>query len=608
MVSQAATATQERPYLANTPMSFAFSFLKPLWFLLLPLICCEIGQSCCQILIPAALRDLVDFAEHLDRSHTQLIDFWQPLLKFACLSFGILLFSRASGSLVVLTGPRLRRNVRAAVYHYLQHHSHRYFLNHFAGSLANRVSEISVGVNHAMWMLLLDFLPTCLVFFISFILIFKTHFHTGLYLSIWIILFVSISYLLARRCQEYAKAAAETRSVVTGKIVDAITNILTTKFFALGSFERHFLGTFLDAEVTAARRTFWFMEKIRWFQFSATLLLQVCMVVFSLKIWIQHEITLGTFMMITGLTTMVINDSRNLSRRFLEFFEYIGNISEGVQVITTEHEIVDQKNAHTLSVRKAEIKFNHVSFYYRPELTIFTDLNTTIAAGSKVGLVGYSGSGKTTFVNLIMRLYDLKGGSITIDGQNIASVTQDSLRQQISMIPQEPLLFHRSLMENIRYGRIDASDAEVIEAAKQAMAHDFILQQKEGYHTLVGERGIKLSGGQRQRIAIARAILKQAPILIMDEASSSLDSVSEKFIQEALIKVMVDKTVIIIAHRLATVANLDRILVFQDQKIIEDGSHNELLQQQGYYHRLWQMQAGGFLCSDIDALEAEIAA
>jgi ATP-binding cassette subfamily B protein len=277
----------------------------------------------------------------------------------------------------------------------------------------------------------------------------------------------------------------------------------------------------------------------------------------------------------------------------------------------TPTEITDAKDAATLKCEHGKIQFKTVQFHYHgsqqvldtgiaadtavPDI-LFQNKSITIAAGQKVGLVGYSGGGKSTFVNLILRFYDVTAGAILIDGQDIRTVTQDSLRANIAMIPQDPSLFHRSLLDNIRYGRINATDTEVIAAAKRAHAHEFIAKLPNGYNSLVGERGIKLSGGQRQRIAIARAILKNAPILILDEATSQLDSVTEKLIQESLWELMQHKTTIVIAHRLSTLLHMDRILVFDQGKIVADGTHNELLAQAGgLYQQLWQAQVGGFL-------------
>ena len=299
--------------------------------------------------------------------------------------------------------------------------------------------------------------------------------------------------------------------------------------------------------------------------------------------------------MVAGLTILLIEAARGLSRSFLEFFEYLGNISDGVSVFIQPHEIVDKPDAPALKVNRGEIAFCAVSFIYKDGLQVFEHLDVTIEAKQQVGLVGFSGSGKSTFVNLILRLFEPQDGAIKIDEQNILDVTQDSLRESVSMIPQDPQLFHRSLMENIRYGRLDATDDEVIEAAKKAHAHEFILETEEQYGSLVGERGVKLSGGQRQRIAIARAIFKDAPILILDEATSSLDSVTEKKIQLGLKNLMKGRTVVVVAHRLSTISHMDRILVFDRGKIIEDGSHQQLMLRNGHYAHLWNMQAGGFL-------------
>jgi ATP-binding cassette subfamily B protein len=278
------------------------------------------------------------------------------------------------------------------------------------------------------------------------------------------------------------------------------------------------------------------------------------------------------------------------------FNESLGNLNQAIKVIYQANEIKDKEGAKQLTINKGNIVFEKLGFSYdQGKSALFSNLSVKILDGQKVGLVGYSGGGKTSFVNLILRLYEISEGSILIDNQDIRDVTQDSLRRAIAMIPQEPVLFHRTLLENIRYGRIEATDEEVIAASKRAYAHEFISKLPENYHTLVGERGIKLSGGQRQRIAIARAILKNAPILILDEATSQLDSVTEEYIQTSLAELMQGKTTIVIAHRLSTLLHMDRILVFDQGKIIQDGTHAELLAQAGLYKTLWDAQVGGFL-------------
>ena len=278
-----------------------------------------------------------------------------------------------------------------------------------------------------------------------------------------------------------------------------------------------------------------------------------------------------------------------------EFNQAVGKCKQSLINLIMPHELKDEQEAANLVVTKGQIVFSGVKFHYHGTQTLFQNKSVAIDAGQKVGLVGYSGSGKSTFVNLILRLYEVADGQILIDDQNIRQITQDSLRANITMIPQEPSLFHRRLMENIRYSRIEASDEEVIEAAKKAHAHEFISKLSQGYESLVGERGIKLSGGQRQRIAIARAILKNAPILILDEATSQLDSVTESNIQDSLWDLMQAKTTIVIAHRLSTLLHMDRILVFDNGHIVEDGTHSQLLHHQGLFKTLWDAQVGGFL-------------
>jgi ATP-binding cassette subfamily B protein len=389
--------------------------------------------------------------------------------------------------------------------------------------------------------------------------------------------------------------AAAARSETTGKLVDSVTNLTSARLFARLDHERELLAETQKHELRAVRRSNGYNERVRWFQFSAAAVLKVGVLYYALTLWGKGEIGVGDFVMAVSLSLLIINEARNLSRRFLEFFEYVGNVANGVQTIVRSHELVDKTEAVSPSIRRGEIEFRDLEFGYHSDRKIFDKLNVRIPAGQRVGLVGFSGSGKSTFVSLILRLYDAQRGGILIDGVDVRNMRQDALHAQLSLIPQDPSLFHRSLMENIRYGRLDASDEEVIDAAKKAHAHEFIMQIGEQYQSMVGERGVKLSGGQRQRIAIARVILKDAPILILDEATSSLDTVTEKAIQDTLDEVMLGKTVLVVAHRLSTIAHLDRILVFDNGRIIEDGSHAELLAKRGAYHRLWHKQSGGFL-------------
>ena len=601
-------ASDQSENLPSNPFRFVLHYLRHYRWPLLAMVLLELGQAACQILIPKAVQLLIDSAALL-RGRPD-VSIWTelsgPMKFFVILNIGILIFSRSSGALLVMIGPSLRQRVRSSLYRYLQGHSQRYFMGNFAGSLSNRVSEVSMGVNHSLWTILFDFWPVTVTLAVSLVLLVQVHSGLAMVLGLWTLGYVAVSYVLAMRCREYAKVFAASRSAVSGRIVDAVTNVMNSKLFARMDFERRHLRRYLDREVQAARRTFWFMERMRWFQFIATLSLQVGMIAYAAGIWVEGGISVGSFAMVASLLLMVINDVRNLSRRFLEFFEYIGNITDGVGVIVRPHEITDAPHAGELTVTQGEIRFENVDFAYAEGIEVFRGLNLTIRPGERVGLVGFSGSGKSTFVNLVLRLYDIQGGRILIDGRDIREVTQNSLRRAVSMISQEPMLFHRSLRENVRYGALDASDEDVQDAARRAHAHDFIETLPQGYGALVGERGVRLSGGQRQRIAIARAVLKNAPIVIMDEATSSLDSVTERHIQESIQQLMQGRTSVVIAHRLSTISHLDRIVVFHAGQVVEDGTHAELLTLNGHYARMWSMQAGGFLPENDELTPAEV--
>ena len=590
------TIAGDAPQLSRSPWRFALYFYLKARKRLAAIFVFEASQAACTILLPYAVKEIIDAVTLAHETGADIFTASKDaMILFAVLNLGIVLFSRASGAMLVLTGPFLRREIRRSLFSYLQHHSHRYFISHFAGSLAARIAEVSMSSMHALWTITFDFYPLIIKAAVALIVLLNASGELALTLSLWLGIYIYVSFLLAKRCRVYAQDFAEARSLVTGKVVDSVTNVMNAKMFARRQYEEDYLTDYLNLEVDHALRTYWYMEKLRWFQFLAAMVLMVAMVGYALKIWADGDMTVGEFSMVAGLSIMLIEASRGLSRSFLEFFEYLGNISDGVSIFVQSHEIVDKPDAPRLQVPRGEIAFDDVTFVYPEGLTIFEHLKITIEPRQQVGLVGFSGSGKSTFVNLVLRLFECQDGAIKIDGQNILDVTQDSLRESVSMIPQEPQLFHRSLMENIRYGRLEASDAEVIEAAQKAQAHEFILQTEKGYESLVGERGVKLSGGQRQRVAIARAILKNSPILILDEATSSLDSVTEKKIQLGLANLMQDRTVVVVAHRLSTISHMDRILVFDQGKIVEDGSHEELLIKDGHYARLWNMQAGGFL-------------
>lgn len=591
----------EAPALPTGIFQFILFCTAGFWGWLVLMLVFETGQAAGSILVPYAVKAIMDGVANTSATGMPILEsLATPLLLLAGLNLAEILFSRASGAVLVATGPRLRRSTANALFAYLQYHSPRYFGNHFAGALAHRISETAISVNHTLWSILCDFWPILVTFAVSIFLLFGVHSDLGLLVGGWVLVYISISYILATRCQRYAQEYAAVRSHVNGKMVDAVTNILNAKLFARLGFEREYLDGYLQQEVKSGQRTFWYMERVRWFQFIAAALLKLGTVYHALTLWDSGTISVGEFTMSVGLALLIINDARNLTRRFLEFFEYVGNVANGLETIVQSHEIIDSPHALPLKVTHGRVEFNHVTFSYDGDKPVFKGLNVVIEPGQRVGLVGFSGSGKSTFAGLILRNFQPQQGRILIDGMDIQHVTLDSLHEQISLIPQDPSLFHRSLKANIGYGRPDAGEEGVVAAASLAHADEFIRAMPEGYDSLVGERGVKLSGGQRQRIAIARVLLKDAPILILDEATSSLDSVTEKTIQENLDRAMGKKTVIAIAHRLSTIAHLDRILVFDQGRIVEDGTHEELLLRNGVYSRMWAMQAGGFLPEEAE--------
>jgi ATP-binding cassette subfamily B protein len=390
-------------------------------------------------------------------------------------------------------------------------------------------------------------------------------------------------------------------SQLSGKIVDSIANANSVRLFAREKYEGQYLQDSLEDVANKFRKKGWFEFKLSLVQgFSVTILIAV-MIFGLIKLRSLGMVTVGDFALILSLALYVTEGIWYFTEQVHRLNDLIGRCNQSLNVIVKPHEIIDKPQANKIKITNGNIEFNDVTFNYKSNRNIFENKSVIIPGGQRLGLVGFSGSGKTTFVNLIVRLFDVSSGTIKIDNQNIIDVTQDSLREQIGFIPQDPALFHRSLMENIRYGNINASDNDVIQAAQKAHAHEFIMTTPDGYQSLVGERGIKLSGGQRQRISIARAILKNAPILILDEATSALDSVTEGYIQDSLQNLMQNKTVIVIAHRLSTLLAMDRILVFDQGKIVEDGNHLSLLKKEGMYAHLWNSQVGGFLLDENES-------
>lgn len=581
----------------KTLLSFIWFFIKKQWKVLLGATIFSLGWSLDHTLWPYVTMSLIDVITNFSGPRTEA---WEalipPIVMGLALWIVVELFFRFSGILFALFTPKFEANVRMSMFEYVLYHSPKYFSDHLAGEIANKISDMPQSLTRLLQLIIQIFIPVTVALIISTLLFIQINILFAFILVGWVVVHLGICASFSKKCSLSADRHASARSKLMGRVVDSLSNYSNVRLFARSRYEKEYLSSFQEKEKKKHWQSLWTMEKMKFF-LGLTSFIGVGIVIngYMLYQWQQGHLT-------TGEVVFIFNTNWNITMmvwfaglELPSLFKEIGISQQALTIIQDTHEIVDSPDAKPLIVKQGEIIFQDVSFQYSKHIKFFENKNITLKAHEKIGLVGFSGSGKTTFVNLLLRNYDVNKGCILIDGQNIAQVTQDSLRQQIAIIPQEPLLFHRTLLDNIRYGRLDATEEEVIEAAKKAHCHEFILKLPDQYHTLVGERGAKLSGGQKQRIAIARAILKQAPILILDEATSALDSVTEREIQESLDFSMLPQTTIVIAHRLSTLIDMDRLLVFHQGKIIEDGTHNELIQANGHYTRLWKMQVGGFL-------------
>ncbi len=491
--------------------------------------------------------------------------------------------------------------VRWSAHRFLLGQSLSFYQNEFAGRLATKVMQTALAVRESLMKSLDVLLYVCVYFSSIVILVATLDWRLAVPFLVWLSAYCIILKYFLPRLERISTKQADARSDMTGRIVDSYTNMSTVKLFSHSSREsdyaREGMTRFLDTTypqmrlATALTVSIWVSNCMLAFSVAAI----------SLWLWSLSLISAGAIAAGMGLILRLFGMSQWIMWEVSSLFENIGTVRDGMNTLTLSQDVQDEPHAPAIELNGSEgIRFDHVAFHYGKDSGVIDDFNLHIKPGEKVGLVGRSGAGKSTLVNLLLRFYDVKNGNITIDQQNISGVTQKSLRSQIGMVTQDTSLLHRSLRDNLLYGKPDATEAELVDATRQAHAYDFIselvdAEGRQGFNAQVGERGVKLSGGQRQRIAIARVLLKNAPILILDEATSALDSEVEQAIQESLSHLMQDKTVIAIAHRLSTIAALDRLIVVDGGKIIEQGSHKELIAHNGVYAQLWKHQSGGFL-------------
>jgi ATP-binding cassette subfamily B protein len=491
--------------------------------------------------------------------------------------------------------PRVMADLVNSCYQYLQEHSYTFFANSFVGSLVTKVKRYERAFETIADQICFDLGRSMLdTGFILVVLFF--YYPTFAWMSLaWLIIYFAFVYAFALYKLPIDIKRAEADTKTTGQLADSLTNNINVKLFSAYKDENSAFEKVTDNQYKLRRRSWNLGTWGDLFQSVSMVILELAAIYYALILWQKGLLQVGDVVLLQAYLFRMFDKLWNTGKNVRSIYEALADANEMTQMIVSPHEIRDPANAKSLKITKSELEFKKVYFYYREGSNVLDNFNLKINEGEKIALIGPSGGGKTTIVKLLLRFLDIQKGKILIDGQEINKVSQNSLRNAIAFVPQEPILFHRSLIDNIRYGRPGATDEEVIEAAKLAHAHEFILSFNECYNTLVGERGVKLSGGERQRVAIARAILKDAPILILDEATSSLDSESERLIQDALEKLMKNKTVIVIAHRLSTIMKMDRIVVIEHGKIAEEGKHTELLKaKQGIYQRLWEIQAGGF--------------
>ncbi|MGH8645763.1 MAG: ABC transporter ATP-binding protein [Gammaproteobacteria bacterium] len=526
---------------------------------------------------------------------------WWALMVVIALPLSVFLHSLMVHQSLLGNYPMI---IRWQAHRYLLGQSLSFYQNEFAGRIATKVMQTSLAVREAV-LKLLDVMLYVIVYFGGIVVVVaSTDFRLTAPFMIWLLFYLGILYCFIPRLEVVASKQADARSDMTGRIVDTYTNIMTVKLFSHSRREADYaqesMASFLQTVYTQMRMVTGFVLSV-WI-INALLILSVTGL--SIRFWMQDAVTAGAIAAAIGLVLRLYGMSQWIMWEMSALFENIGTVHDGMATISKSRTVLDAPSAPLLAVPAGKIVFEHVSFHYGKGSGVFEDFSLTIKPGEKVGLVGRSGAGKSTLVNLLLRFHDVEAGRILIDGQNIAEVTQESLRAHVGMVTQDTSLLHRSVRENILYGRPDATEEGMLEAARQARAHEFIpglndARGRGGYDAHVGERGVKLSGGQRQRIAIARVLLKDAPILILDEATSALDSEVEAAIRENLYRLMRGKTVIAIAHRLSTIAALDRLVVLDQGRIVEEGTHTTLVAKGGLYAHLWAHQSGGFLGKEV---------
>ncbi len=588
----------------RTLLAFCLHYSKGAWPYLISAAVLMAAIAIAEVWLFSFLGSIVDWLSEQNRETFVQTEGWKlagmAFVVLVLLPMLILLNSLISQQTLMGNYPM---RIRWLVHRYLIKQSMAFYQDEFAGRIATKLMQTALAVRECV-IKLFDVLNYVIVYFLGTLLVVGiADWRLALPMIAWLGGYVVLMRHFIPLMGKVAEQQADARSVMTGRIVDSYTNIQTVKLFSHAQRESSYAREGMDGFMETVYRQMRLVTLVYFFLYLLNALLLLGVSGLAIWLWLEEAVSIGAVAVAIGLVLRLWGMSQWIMWELSALFENIGTVQDGINSISRPQIVDDQPDAQPLRVTAGEIRFDRVQFHYGKGHGVMDELNLHIRPGEKIGLVGRSGAGKSTLVNLLLRFYDVEGGRILIDGQNISDVTQDSLREHIGMVTQDTSLLHRSVRDNILYGRPHATEDMMLDAARRARSDVFIAELNDakgrhGYDAHVGERGVKLSGGQRQRIAIARVILKDAPILILDEATSALDSEVEAAIQDSLNTLMQGKTVIAIAHRLSTIAAMDRLIVMDQGRIIEDGTHSELIARGGLYAQLWARQSGGFLGED----------
>jgi ATP-binding cassette subfamily B protein len=591
---------QPPPFLRG-PGAFILHYVRGRFLQFAALFIMIVGAASCAVGVQYVMKLLVDSMAGPRQGNDAA---WMALALFISLTAMESVLWRVSGWLCCRTTVGVGVDMRLDLFDYLNGQPMRYFAENLAGSLGQRITATAGNfgalTNTIVWRVmppLIDFVGALVVFALVDLWMMAA-------LAVFVVLVTGGMILFGERGRHHHRSYAGHSNNVSGELVDVISNMWAVKAFSARLRERNRLARDFGIEANAQRTSWMYTEKARVIHDICMWVMAGVMLSWCVRLWSVGQITPGDVVVVSVLTFRILHGSREIALSLVDVVQQFGYIDDTLRVIAQPQSVCDSPDAAKLESKGGAVEFKSASFTYGGGRDAVHDIDMHIPSGQKIGIVGPSGAGKSTLIHLLQRLYDVQEGEILIDGQGIQSITQDSLREALAVVPQEITLFHRTVMDNIRFGRPDATDEEVFAAAKAAYCDGFIQALPQGYDTIVGERGMKLSGGQRQRIGIARAFLKDAPIIIFDEATSALDTESEMEIQRALVRLMRDRTVIAVAHRLSTLTSFDRIVVMMNGQIVEDGTAAELRQQHGLFDRMWRLQAEGM---SLDAVVEDAA-